>query len=82
MKSLKIGIIFVCVTISVVGCSKISKLDRSDEYKKVSPHNKHLILPKDLSDSSIENRYPIPKIEDDKQAIDISTVPPGTSLSK
>ena len=74
MKYFKLSFILVGAALLVAGCSAINKLDKSDEYKKAEPYNKPLILPGDLNSGSIENHYPVPRVDDAGQVV--STLPP------
>lgn len=77
MRNLKLSIIFVFMILSVVGCgSAVDKLDINDEYKKAASHDKSLILPNDINGNVIEDYYPVPKVENSQQKINVSTVPP------
>lgn len=78
---MRLNIVFISMILLLVGCKAISKLDRSDEYKKAKPHNQSLILPSDINSKAVDNYYPIPKTENGKQpATAVSTVPPGCKL--
>ena len=74
MKYFKLSFILVGAALLVAGCSAINKLDKSDEYKKTKPHDKPLVLPSVLDNSSIENHYPVPRVDDAGQVV--STLPP------
>jgi uncharacterized lipoprotein len=77
MRNLKLSIIFVFMILSVVGCgSAVDKIDIDDEYKKAAPHDKSLALPSDIDGNVIEDYYPVPKVENSKQKVNVSIVPP------
>ncbi len=80
MKELRISVVLGCVVLLLVGCSTVRKFDRSCEYKKALPHDKVIVLPKDLNRSVIENHYPVPKIEHSEHPDDVTVVPPGSKI--
>ena len=81
MNYIRLNIVFISMILLLVGCNTISKLDRSDEYKKARPHDQSLILPRGINSSAVENHYPIPKTENGKRSVgNASTVPPGCNL--
>lgn len=79
---MRLKIIFVGMVLLLVGCKAISKLDRSDEYKKSKPHDKSLVLPQDINSSVIKNKYPMPQTKKNgkKSSLDVTVVPPGCKL--
>jgi len=82
MKILRFFVPFVCTIFFVAGCvSTMEKLDKCDEYKKSSPHNDPLVIPKDLNSSVIEDHYPMPEVKC-KDEIHSSVVPPGSQIGK
>ncbi|MBU0744045.1 MAG: hypothetical protein KKE11_01550 [Gammaproteobacteria bacterium] len=83
MNSLKLRVMFVAMVVLLVGCNKIDKLGQNDEYQgKTLSHGSSLVLPKDLSDSSMENYYPVPRVGGVKSTANVSTLPPGIQLKK
>ena len=79
MKYLKFNIIFFSLTFLLVGCSALSKLDNTDEYKNAPAHDKRLILPKDMNTNVIENHYLLPKA-DSNHPIGVSIEPPRDGM--
>ena len=84
MNGLKSRVIIVGMILLVGGCSNaVDNFTQNDEYqRKDTPYDKPIILPHDLSDSSIENAYPVPKAGEVKHAVHVSTMPPGCPLKK
>ena len=80
MRYLKFGFILAGVILFLTGCNAIRKLDKSDEYKKTDAYDKALVLPSDITNESIENLYPVPKVE--CKDYNVSTLPPGSKLIK
>jgi uncharacterized lipoprotein len=78
MKYLKFNSIFILVFL-LVGCSYVSKFDKSNEYKNAPVDGKILVLPSGVSVEKIDDHYPVPKAHRDN-IDDASYLPPGGSL--
>ena len=73
--------IIVVLSLLLIGCDAIKKLDQYDEYKKTPEHNKKIALPKDMKKKATANHYVIPKAAHSGHA-NISVLPPGANISE
>ncbi len=83
MNHIKVNLVFISVILLLVGCNTVSKLGRSDEYRKAKPHDQSLVLPSDINNGMIKNDYPMPnkRCNNQKTPSDLSLiVPPGCKL--
>ena len=79
MKYLKFNIVFFGLAFLLVGCSTIQNLDKNDEYKNATAHDKRLVLPKDMKANVIEKHYAVPKAESNGST-GVSIEPPRDNM--
>lgn len=80
MRNMKF-VITLGMILLTVGCNT-SRFSSYDEYRPAVSSNKALVLPKDLSGSSMVNYYGIPKVEVGKSNNIVSDLPPGILFVK